>query len=216
MGRPKQHGEATRTALLDAAERLVEAEGIEALSVRRVADEVGTTTRAVYTVFGSKGGLVVALGCRAFDWLASELDALLFTADPAADLVDAGAIVFRRLVLEHPSLFRIGVQQTGLAASVAANIRLAAENALTRLDARLERLKESGSLHGRTVRQAAFEFHALCEGLAVLELRGAFAPDDQDQPWRSALGTLVTGFTQPNRHAARRSAAKQPRSHRDR
>ena len=53
MGRPREHDAGTAAALLDAAERIVESEGLAALSVRRVADEVGTTTRAVYSLFGS-------------------------------------------------------------------------------------------------------------------------------------------------------------------
>ena len=64
MGRKRQHGEATATALLDEAERIVEAEGLDALTVRRVAAGIDTTTRAVYTAFGSKDALLVALGAR--------------------------------------------------------------------------------------------------------------------------------------------------------
>jgi AcrR family transcriptional regulator len=52
MGRPREHDQATAEALLDAAERTVQAAGLEGLSVRGVADDVGTTTRAVYSVFG--------------------------------------------------------------------------------------------------------------------------------------------------------------------
>ena len=55
MGRPKEHDEATGVALLDAAERLVATGGVGALSVRAVAEAVGTTTRAIYSVFGSMG-----------------------------------------------------------------------------------------------------------------------------------------------------------------
>ena len=73
MGRPREHNEATATALLEAAERTVQAAGLEALSVRGVADDVGTTTRAVYTLFGSKDGLLVALGTRAFAMLGLSL-----------------------------------------------------------------------------------------------------------------------------------------------
>src|SRR5215471_13015579 len=109
MGRKRVHDEHTAEALLDAAERIVEAEGVEALTVRRVADAVGTTTRAVYSVFGSKDGLVVALGRRAFELLGAEIDAFPATRDPAADLVEAGVRVFRRFAIEHPALFRIGV-----------------------------------------------------------------------------------------------------------
>src|SRR5262249_643633 len=57
MGRPKLHGEATAGALLETAERIVDSEGLEALTVRRVAEGAGTSTRAVYSVYGSKDGL---------------------------------------------------------------------------------------------------------------------------------------------------------------
>ena len=61
MGRPKEHDEATRERLLDAAERLSATHGWEALTVRGIAEEAGTSTRAVYALFGSKQGLEQAL-----------------------------------------------------------------------------------------------------------------------------------------------------------
>jgi len=56
MGRPREHDEATRAALLEAAERIVADRGPTALSVRAVAEAAGTSTRAVYSLFGSKDG----------------------------------------------------------------------------------------------------------------------------------------------------------------
>jgi AcrR family transcriptional regulator len=88
MGRPKEHDEATAHALLEAAERLVQSGGADAVSVRRVADEVGTSTRAVYSLFGSKEGLLAALGTRAWELVAEGLDRLAVTDDPAQDVVD--------------------------------------------------------------------------------------------------------------------------------
>jgi AcrR family transcriptional regulator len=58
MGRPKEHGVQTRTALLTSAAAIMHQEGRGAVTVRRVADEVGTTTRAVYSLFGDKEGLL--------------------------------------------------------------------------------------------------------------------------------------------------------------
>src|SRR5262245_35026069 len=108
MGRPREHNEATRTALLEAAEQIVAERGPSALSVRAVADAAGTSTRAVYSLFGSKDGLLVeALASDAFRFLYSENDKLEETDDPAADLITSGLQVFRRLVLEHPALYRI-------------------------------------------------------------------------------------------------------------
>jgi AcrR family transcriptional regulator len=43
--------------------------GPDAVSIRAVAGEVGTTTRAVYSLYGSKQSLMDALAARAFDLL---------------------------------------------------------------------------------------------------------------------------------------------------
>src|SRR5512132_948470 len=99
MGRPREHDDATRTALLAAAERIVADGGPAALSVRAVADAAGTTTRAVYSLFGSKDGLLVqALARDAFEFLYTEIDGLEETGDPVSDLLDVGLVAFRRLV----------------------------------------------------------------------------------------------------------------------
>jgi AcrR family transcriptional regulator len=194
VGRPREHDEETAAALLEAAERIVESDGVDALSVRRLADEAGTTTRAVYSLFGSKDGLVVALGTRAFELLRAQIEALPVTADPAADLVQAGVTVFRRFAIEHPSLFRIGVQRTLPSPGLASGFRGVAAEALAGLEARMARLRRAGLLGRRTVRDAVTEFHALCEGLAAVELRGLLPAGKEQRIWRDALRALVRGF----------------------
>jgi AcrR family transcriptional regulator len=198
MGRPKLHGDETAEALLDQAERIVETEGLEALTVRRVADDTGTTTRAVYSLFGSKDALIVALGVRAFELLRTRVSDLPTTDDPAADLVEAGVEVFRRFAVEHPSLFRIGVQWGTLPEpALSVGFRDTAWEALASLEERVTRLETAGVLGGRTVRDATREFHALCEGLAAIELRCMLPEDQEERIWRDALGTLVRGFAAP-------------------
>src|SRR6266851_2407823 len=149
MGRPREHNQATAVALLEAAERTVQAAGLEGLSVRGLADDVGTTTRAVYTSFGSKDGLLAALGARAFTMLGAAISELPATADPAADLVEAGITVFRRFAIGHPSLFRIGVQQTMGPPELASNFARAATQAFAGLETRVTRVKAAGLLGGR-------------------------------------------------------------------
>ena len=195
MGRPKQHDERTAATLLETAERIVEADGLDALSVRRVAEEAGTTTRAVYSVFGSKDALVVALGSRAFELLGSSLRALPATDDPAADLVEAGVAVFRRFAVDHPSLFGIGVQWNWtLTPGLASGFRATAVDALGDLRARVARLEAAGLLGGRPVPEATTAFHAQCEGLAALELRGMLPRGEEERIWRASLGAVVTGL----------------------
>jgi hypothetical protein len=91
-----------------------------------------------------------------------------------ADLVEAG-LVFRRFALEHPSLFSIGIQRTLPSSELWPQFRAAASDALV-LSRRLIHLQESDLLAQRTVRDATFQFHRLCEGLAAVELRETFPP----------------------------------------
>lgn len=193
-GRPREHNKRTAVALLDAAERIVGEEGLPALSVRGLADAVGTSTRAVYSLFGSKDGLVVALGSQAFNVLRDAMDTLPVTDDPTEDLIEAGVAVFRRFTLTHPALFGIGFLQSGVPPSIAHEFWGAQEDALARLHARLRRLCDAGRLGMRSVPDAALEFDALCEGLAALELRGAIPTAEADRRWRDALRALVAGW----------------------
>lgn len=194
MGRPRQHDERIAAALLDVAERVVAEGGMEALSVRRLAGAIGASTRAVYSLFGSKDGLIIALGTQAFNQLRDGLDALPTTDDPAGDLVEAGVIVFRGFTLGHPALFTIGLLQVGVPADIAREFRGAQASALARLHARIARLRHAGRLGSRGEAQAAMEFHALCEGLAALEARCLLPSGQAERAWRDALRALVAGW----------------------
>ena len=191
MPRPKEHDEQTADALLSAAERLIDADGLGALSLRELARAAGTTTRAVYSLFGSKDGLVGALGARAFELLQSGLDALPTTGDPQNDVVEA-ALMFRRFALEHPALFSIGIQLTE--PNLWPRFSATATESLASLHRLFQPLAQAGLLGGRSVPDAALQFHSLCEGLVAVELRRrAFGPDPEEF-WRRAVHALVTGF----------------------
>ena len=199
MGRPREHNEATRTALLDAAERIVAEHGASALSVRAVADAAGTTTRAVYSLFGSKDGLLVsALASDAFEFLHAEIAKLEETDDPVSDLIDIGTVVFRRLVLEHPALYRIAFQRLVPGLDASPELTAIREKAWHQLIAKVERLQHAGLLGRKPVPDAAVEFISMMEGLGNAELRGAvlrLLPEgNEEEAWRNGLTTLVRGF----------------------
>jgi AcrR family transcriptional regulator len=181
-----------------AAEQLVAEGGPDALSVREVATRAGTTTRAVYSVFGSKQGLLTALAQQAYEQLHATVAALPETDDPVADLLAAGVHGFRPFVRDHPSLFRIAFQRVVPGLRPVVELTAARERALAPLTARIQRVQDAGLLGGKTIREAAIQFHTMCEGLANAELRGAILPllpeGDEETAWRDSLSTLVMGF----------------------
>ena len=206
MGRPREHDDDTAAALLAAAERRIEANGLGELSLRELAEDAGTTTRAVYSLFGSKAGLLGALGAHAFDLLRAGLEALPVTRNARRDLLEA-ALMFRRFALDHPALFSIGIQRAD--PTLWPRFMAAAWEALDVLHARLQPLADGGQLAGRSVGEAAMEFHALCEGLAALELRGLPPGVDAERVWRDGFHALIAGFAAPlPRGRATQPAAK--------
>jgi AcrR family transcriptional regulator len=191
VGRPPEHDETTGAALLAAAERLIDEGGPDAVSVRAVADEVGTSTRAIYTVFGSKQGLLEAMATRLFEDLNEAIDAVPRTDDPAADLVEAGMEAFRKTVLAHPSLYRLVFLRVVPDLELGPEFGQVAYEAFGRMQALVERVAPDGP----AVQERALAFHALTEGLASMEVRGQMLDTlNAERIWRDALTTMVRGF----------------------
>lgn len=95
-----------RTELLDAAARIVLDEGEAALTIRRLAREVGTSTMGVYTWFGGKPELMRALYREAFSRFDARLRAVAQTDDALGDLA-ALMRAYRSYALSEPALYEI-------------------------------------------------------------------------------------------------------------
>ena len=170
------------------------------MSVRAVAEGAGTTTRAVYSLFGSKDGLLVeALARDAFEFLHTEIAKLPETDDPASDLIGVGLLVFRRLVREHPALYRIAFQRIVPGLEAGSELEATRQRAWEQLVAKVERLRAAGQLGVKPAPEAAVEFIAMMDGLGSAELRGAvlrLLPEgSEEQAWRNALLTVVRGWS---------------------
>jgi len=106
-GRIQEAGDAAlRRALLGAASHLLATEGIGALSLRRVAADVGCSTTVLYTQFGGKPGLVEALWREGFARLWSAEQAALAGGDPLARVAALGR-AYRAHALATPDFYRL-------------------------------------------------------------------------------------------------------------
>jgi AcrR family transcriptional regulator len=95
-----------RERLLERAAATVFADGVSALSLRSLASDTGTSTAAVYSLFGGKPGLIRALYARAFGAFGSRLDAVGATDDPVEDVVRLG-LAYRAAALADPHGYRV-------------------------------------------------------------------------------------------------------------
>ena len=194
VGRRRLHDERTRANLLAAAESLVAEGGIDAVGVRAVAVRAGTTTRAVYALFGSKEELVQALAQRTYGLLMQRVATVPLTSDPGRDLIVGSVMGFRMFALEHPDLFRFffTTQLPRTSLSTESNdSRLAALGTLVE---RLERAHNAGLLGGHSVEEVTLVWDALCTGLAMRETRGVIQPSDAERIWADALTALLIGL----------------------
>ncbi|MBK9102087.1 MAG: TetR/AcrR family transcriptional regulator [Austwickia sp.] len=111
MGRPKQYDADLEARLISAAADAVVRDGVEALSLRTVARCAGTSTNAIYTMFGGRDGLVHAVRQAAMTGFAASQFAALERSrqggcDPKAHLLDLGRD-YRTWAIEHPSLYQV-------------------------------------------------------------------------------------------------------------
>ena len=187
MARPTKHDETTRAALLDAAEALLAASGPDAVSVRAVAEQIGVSTRAVYTVLGSKAGLMGALAARGFNRLAELVNGLPVTGDPLADLAAAGPQGFRVFALERPHLFRITYDQINEETYLQPETYPALFASFNALEARFARALDAGLLTQRPMAELVFMYHSFCCGLAANEL-SSYPPPVGANLWKVAQG----------------------------
>jgi len=197
MGRPREHNEQTREALLVAATGLIAESGAGMLTVRSVADRAGTTTRAVYAVCGSKEGLVAALTERAYSFLIEQVDMVPLTTDPSEDLVRAGVSGYRTFALEEPDLFRFVFSGAPPGTGRASTPSAARSNAYDRLILRVTRVHAAGLCGDHPADEVALLWDAMCYGLAMRELCGSVDPSAAPRLWRAALQALLVGLATP-------------------
>ncbi|GKQ39059.1 TetR/AcrR family transcriptional regulator [Streptomyces sp. A012304] len=102
---------ALRRAFLEAARRLLVEEGPGALTLRRIAGDVGCTTKVVYTMFGGKDGLAEALFTDGFERFRQRLLRIPAQDDPVAHLRALG-VAYRQNALAVPDYYRVMFEQT--------------------------------------------------------------------------------------------------------
>src|ERR1700735_5047484 len=88
-------------ALLASAADILESEGPDGLSVRRIASAAGVAPMGVYNHFESKAGIVEALYIQGFKRLGPAMQAMAQIAAPSGALL-GGPRRYRALALAHP------------------------------------------------------------------------------------------------------------------
>ena len=96
-----------RERLIDAAERLFAAHGLEAVTMRQLAAEIGVSPMTPYRYFADKGAILAAVRARAFRRHAEALDAA--RTGKGGDITSTSSVsrAYVRFALEHPEAYKL-------------------------------------------------------------------------------------------------------------
>lgn len=159
-----------RDEVVDTAERVLEADGLDAVTMRRLADELGMQAPSLYKHISGKAEIEAALQERA---LTQQARTLVAAGDGLAEL----AAAFRSWALAHPGLYAVSAQRPLHRDRLGPGVEAAAAAPL--LKAVRGDVDKARALWG------------LAHGLVSLELADRF-PDDADlqAAWDSGIAAF--------------------------
>lgn len=166
---------ASRASVIAAAARaIVEEEGVDRLTMRRLAERLGVKAPSIYKHFRNKEEVEAAVIATTLDDVGEELAAAARTSsDPLAAI--AGA--YRAFALAHPHLYRLMTERPLPRHLLPPGVEARAASPL---------LGAAGSI------DRARAIWAFAHGMCQLELVGRFPADaDLDTAWREGIAAFA-------------------------
>lgn len=191
---PRRADPQTPTVLVEAAAKLLAEEGPGALSTRRLAAAVGTSTMAVYTHFGGMDDLVRAMVHEGFLRLHRRMTQVGTSEDPVADVASLGW-VYRDNALDHPHLYVVMFGNASIGGfSLTDEDRQHGRYTLEVLVDAVRRCIEAGRFRGDDPQVVAHQMWIAMHGLVSLELGGyLIAPYGADLCFAALVCGLILG-----------------------
>jgi AcrR family transcriptional regulator len=183
--------------LCDAAERIFADYGLEAITMRALAAEMGVSAMTPYRYFKDKDAIIAAVRARAFNRHADALEAAYATAGTLEERADAVGEAYLRFALENPEAYKLmfDIKQAGAfdyPELVAAGSR--SQRTMTR---HVEAMIEAGHVTGDPLLIGHMFWSAL-HGAVLLQLAGMLAPPlDARKIASEVTETLWRGLQRP-------------------
>lgn len=195
MGRPRVHDETTRERLLEVAGNVLRRDGPAALTVRRLADEADTSTSAIYTLFGSKDGVVRTMYRAGFDNLAAHQDDVGTAARMSpVERVRRLAAAYRAAARARPHLYDVMFACPFPEFAPDDEDQARALATLERLHEAVDDAIAAGELVG-DADVVTMGLWATVHGLAMLELAGSLDVEtDADAVWEATVEAVLDGL----------------------
>ncbi len=175
------------TRILDAAERIVQAKGVPALTLEAAAREAGVSKGGLLYHFASKEALLMGLLGRLADFISLDFDAVLEAQPPGPARATQAVIAW---AFDHPDAVCEQHQRAAAVFLAAFHHDPAMLDPIRAVFARIrDRLREDALPSG-----VALAVMAACDGLFMAELFDMYPQTPEDRlVIRSALEALLSG-----------------------
>ncbi|MDQ0707650.1 AcrR family transcriptional regulator [Arthrobacter woluwensis] len=186
MARPVIHNDQLRLTLLDTTAALVAERGPAGVTLRDLAAAAGTSTTAIYSLFGGKAQLLEAVVNHGFASFGAAQEA---AADGG---LRALGIAYRRWALDHPALYRLMFGGLlNLKESRQDPPEPESEITLQPLLSAIRAGQERETLRDGSPQEMAAVIWAQVHGMVSLEMAGLGSPTaDRDAQYLAALDAI--------------------------
>jgi AcrR family transcriptional regulator len=165
----------TAQRIATAARRLLDEQGADAVTMRRVAQAVGTTAMALYRHYADRAALLNALANEGFDELATQLSAARLSGDIEKRLTKILDLYLDH-ALQNPRLFELMFLRQREGARQYPRDFKAGRSPTANLMAKLiQEGMDTGDFRRDDLWEIVFEMGALLQGLIMLYLGGRMA-----------------------------------------
>lgn len=176
--KPYHHGD-LKTALVESAKDILKIKGVDALSLRAIAAEVGVSHMAPYTHFKNKKELLQAIAASGFDDLTKRLIDIKKSYTDPWDLVFNYGVAYVQFAVENPAIYRLMLSQadTGgrrnkLEASADPEISPVLEISSQKPFKILRQAFEHGNVESKHVTARALSAWSMVHGMSALIIDG--------------------------------------------
>jgi AcrR family transcriptional regulator len=194
--KPKGDGHLRRAEILEAAERIFVAEGYEGATIRKIADEVGVSSTALYMHFPDKGCILLEISERTI------LQLLERNAEIAGKPMDAASRVklmlesYMQWGLEHPNAYQLVFSTvTPVSDLLGQSVGDLSARCYEIFSGVVREIAAEGRLRTGNADSAAQALWAACHGVvALLITRPRFEWAPQDELLRVTLEGVMYGL----------------------
>jgi AcrR family transcriptional regulator len=189
------HGD-LRRALLKAAVRTIQKQGIPALTLRAVADELGVSRTALYRHFADKSALLTAVAAEGFRTLREALLTSWGGGSQGLAALTAMGEAYIGFALAHPWHYRVMFGDGCELVAEDAELGEEGGGAFRALESALGFLQEAGLVRADDVQTQANFVWSVVHGVAMLSIGGSFerASVDVSSLSRYAVQQLISGI----------------------